>query len=330
LALPPNAGYTGWLTRLPCCFTMEPAASSPKLAGDASDIGGYRILRTLIPDQSWLGVASGGRQVVLKTLDEDCLWQGQLHPNIKDRLARVRELAHAGVANLHGVERDGSLTYLVWEFTEGQTLGERAAQPSCGQRDFLLLARELVLGVEMMHARGIVHGTLKPSNVIIDRENQVVITHVSPLLYSEPSDDVQAVVALLTELQEQRGGGGLDSPLGHLLAQASDGGMSLRRLATRLGAMIESREPEMRAPSDGAAARAIRQRAVMGAGATALIALAIFLGLKQYANARTPKPPTPPQAAPAALKAAPPPAGADGGESPSASARAPLSRRAAP
>jgi len=305
---------------------MEPAASSPKLAGDPSDIGGYRILRTLRPDQSWLGLANGDRQVVIKTLDDDCLWKGQLHPNIRDRLARVRELAHAGVANLYGVERDGSLTYLVWEYTPGQTFAERADSPSCGQRDFLLLARELVLGVEMMHARGIVHGTLKPSNVIIDTENRVVITHVSPLLYSEPSDDVNAIVAMLTDLLEQRGR--VDSPLGHLLAQASDEEMSLRRLATRLGAMIESREPETLAPSDGAAARGIRQRAVMGAGATALVAIAIFLGLKQYANARTPKPPTPPQAAPAALKATPP-AGA-AGEDPSAAAPAPPSRRAAP
>jgi hypothetical protein len=306
---------------------MEPAASSPKLAGDASDIGGYRILRTLLPDQSWLGIASGDRQVVIKTLDDDCLWKGQLHPNIRDRLARVRELAHAGVANLYGVERDGPLTYLVWEFTPGQTIAERAASPSCGQRDFLLLARELVLGVEMMHARGIVHGTLKAGNVIIDAENRVVITHVSPLLYSEPSDDVHALVAMLTEMLEQRGG--LDSPLGQLLAQAGDEEMSLRRLATRLGAMIDSREPETLVPPDYRAARAIRQRAVMGAGATALVAIAIFLGLKQYANARTPKPPAPPQAAPAALKPPPPAAGASG-ESPSAAAPVPSSRRAAP
>src|SRR5260221_2295814 len=177
---------------------MEPAAPSPKLAGDVSEIGGYRILRALVPDQSWLGVAPGGRQVVLKTLDEDCLWKGKLHPNIKDRLARVRELAHSGVANLYGVERDGSLTYLVWEFTQGQTIAERAASPQCGQRDFLLLARELVLGVEMLHARGIVHGTLKASNIIVDPDNRVVITHVSPLLYSDPSDDVRAVAALLS------------------------------------------------------------------------------------------------------------------------------------
>src|SRR5258706_6412603 len=220
---------------------MEITASSPNLAGDPSEIGGYRVLRTMVADQSWLGRATGGRPVVLKTLDEDWLWKGQLHPNIKDRLGRVRELAHSGVANLYGVERDDNLTYLVWEFVEGQTLAERACSPRCGQRDFLLLARELVLGVEMLHARGIVHGALKDSNIIIDADARVVITHVSPLLYSEPSEDVQAVIALLSEQLEKRRE--IDSPLGRMLAEASDDSeISLRRPATLLGALIESRE----------------------------------------------------------------------------------------
>jgi hypothetical protein len=178
-----------------------------------------------------------------------------------------------------------------------------------------------VLGVEMLHARGIVHGAMKGSNVIIDADGRVVITHVSPLLYSEPSEDVQAVIALLSEQLKKRRE--LDSPLGRLLAEASDGEISLRRLATRLGGLIESRETEPAVPSDRAATRAIRRRAVMGAGATALLAIALFLGLKQYANARTPKPPIPPQAAPAALKPA-----TNGGESASAAAAGLWTRRA--
>src|SRR5258706_9700483 len=143
---------------------MEITASSPNLAGDPSEIGGYRVLRTMVADQSWLGRATGGRPVVLKTLDEDWLWKGQLHPNIKDRLGRVRELAHSGVANLYGVERDDNLTYLVWEFVEGETLAGRAASGRCGQRDFLLLARRLVLGAGKPSPPGVGAGAPEGSN----------------------------------------------------------------------------------------------------------------------------------------------------------------------
>jgi hypothetical protein len=293
---------------------MEAAAISPNFAGDRSEIGGYAIVRTLVPDQSWLAEATGGRKVVLKLLDDDCLWKDQLHPNIKDRLGRVRELAHAGVANLYGVERDEGLTYLVWEYVEGQTLTEYAASPTCGQRDLLVVARELVLGVEMLHARGVVHGTITGSNAIVGRDGRVVITHVSPLLYSEPGEDVEAVLSLLGGLVERRGE--VTSPLGRLLAEARDEETTLRRLAARLGALLDVRDSEPAVEAeDRTEGRRIRRRALIGAGAAAVLGVALFAGLRQYANEQMPQRPVPPQAPPAAMHPA-------AGESPSAAAPA--------
>ena len=308
---------------------METRRLQPDSAGDRSEIGGYEILRVLLPDQSWLASASGGRLVVLKTLDEDCLWKGQLHPNVKDRLGRVRELAHSGVANLYGVERDGGLTYLVWEYVAGETLAERAASKACGQRDLMVLARELVLAVEMLHARGIVHGSLKGSNVIVDPEGRVILTHVSPLLYTEPTDDVTAMIGLLWEVVEKRGE--TQSPLGRLLEEVDGEEVSLRRMAGRLGALIEARESGPVAvgeeESDRIEAKAVRRRALLGAGATALLGMALFFGLRQYGSAHTPKPPVAPQASPAAMQPAASSSTDVKGERPSASA-AGLPRRA--
>jgi serine/threonine protein kinase len=264
---------------------MPSAIAGANFTGDRSEIGGYRVLRSLLPDQSWLAEAPGGRPVVLKVLDEDCLWKGHLHPNIKDRLARVRELAHIGVANLYGVERDDRLTYLVWEYLPGRTLDEYAK--SLASRELAGVARELVLAVEMLHARGIVHGDLKASNVIVNGEGRPVLTHISPLLYSEPAEDVRAVIELLRAI-------GLDP-----LVERETDEVSLRRLAARLGAIVDARET---GGADGAAGLRIRRRAVLGAAAAALLGVALFLGLKQYATANSPKPPTPPQAAPEALR----------------------------
>ncbi len=285
-----------------------------------------------------MAVAPGGRRVVLKSLDEDCLWKGQLHPNVRDRLARVRELAHAGVANLYGVERDGGLTYLVWEYVTGRTLADRAGSAaSCPPRDFLLLARETVLSVEMLHARGIVHGAVKSSNVIATADGRAVLTHVSPLLYTDPAEDVSAVQAMLRELLDARGEAG--SSLGRLLDEVETADAPLRRLAGRLGALLESRDAAGAAngtvdEADRVEARALRRRAVVGAGATALVGLIAFVGLRQYANARAPKPPVPPRAAPAALQpgesSAAVPAKGEGASAAAAGGGSPLqSRRAA-
>jgi hypothetical protein len=293
---------------------MDTAVPSPIFAGDAPEIGGHAVVRTLTPEQSWLATASGGRQVVLKTLDEDCLWQGGLHPNIKDRLGRVRELAHVGVANLYGVERDGALTYLVWDYVPGRTLAEQATSATCGRRDLLVLARELVLAVEMLHARGIVHGTIKGSNAIVGTDGRVVLTHVSPLLYSEPGEDVQAVLGLLGDLVQGRGE--QDSPLGRLLARAGENEVTLRWLAGRMGALLDSRDSEPAVErEDRAEGRRIRRRALTGAGAAAVLGVGLFFGLREYGIRQTPQAPVAPTASPAAMQPAK-------GESPSAAAPA--------
>ena len=89
-------------------------------------------------------------------LEPDLVARGQLHPSVRDRLGRVREIAHLGVANLHGVERDAGRVYAIWEFVEGSTLETWATSAATTPRDLLLLARELVLAVEALHARGVV------------------------------------------------------------------------------------------------------------------------------------------------------------------------------
>ena len=58
--------------------------------------------------------------VVRKRLDDDCLLDGQLHPSIRQRLERVRELPLTGVANLIGVEKNNAgVAELVWQFVTG-------------------------------------------------------------------------------------------------------------------------------------------------------------------------------------------------------------------
>src|SRR5688572_11634240 len=89
------------------------AAKAPKApAQPPPEICGYRLLRVFPNYKACLADAGNGRKVVLKVLEADCLLKGQLHPSIKERLARVRELAHLQVSNLHGVEREGDTAYL--------------------------------------------------------------------------------------------------------------------------------------------------------------------------------------------------------------------------
>ena len=242
---------------------------------DPSEICGYSIERILTPSQSYLALGPGGREVVLKKADADCLFNGKLHPSIHERLSRVRELAHPGVANLHGVVREGADAYLIWEFVPGRTLDEYLADPARTPRDLLVLARELILSVDSLHMQGIVHGAITGANVIVLPDNSLRLTHVSPLLYTDMDVDVESVVGLLQEAVERRGGQA--SPLGLLLADAAGQKPGLRALGAKVAAMLESRQSGTTEVLEEE--RHIRRRAILGALLVAVLGLALGYGV---------------------------------------------------
>ena len=194
------------------------------------------------------GQPSNPHKVVRKRLDEDCLLDGELHPSIAERLARVRELPVGSVANLHGVERDEHGVWLVWQFIDGVTLDEFASQShSQPERDNVI--HELRLAVAAMHAHGIVHGAIHGRNVIIDSRGRVCLTHVSPLLYSDPADDIREV----------------------------------ERLATGMGGT--ARTASHAAGGGDAVVRRYRRRAYLAAAAALLAGVAMFVAILWYIRA---------------------------------------------
>lgn len=139
------------------------------------------------------------RQVVRKRLADDCLLHGELHPSIAERLARVREVPSPNAANLLAVERDEQGIWLVWENIPGITLQEfLSASRSQSEREHV--ARDLKRAVGSLHAHGIVHGAIHARNVILDPRGKLRLTHISPLLFSDPLDDERAVQQLVEQL----------------------------------------------------------------------------------------------------------------------------------
>src|SRR5262245_17099399 len=88
--------------------------------------------------------SAGDRRVILRELPADCLLHGELHPSIKERLARIREIPHPGVAPLLGLERDNSgRVWLAWSFVDGEGFVDAASDPDRSIREAATLMREL-------------------------------------------------------------------------------------------------------------------------------------------------------------------------------------------
>jgi serine/threonine protein kinase len=261
-----------------------PLPSTPPLPADT--IAGYRVVRRL-GESSFLCLAAGDRHVVLKSLDEDCVIRGKLHPNIKDRLGRVRELAHGGVANLYGIEKDEvGVAWLVWEYVDGQTLAEFVStKPTLPA--LCVVAREMLLAVESLHGRGIVHGAIHERNVIVEGSRLVRLTHVSPLLYTEPADDETAVLEMLERIGQPAHEG-----LAKAVVAARGTDDVLRNARGKIAAMIDARETQnigtdvpptsVVSPPD----RSTRHWPLVAAGVVALLGVGLTYGIVKTLSQR--------------------------------------------
>ncbi|MEM1029316.1 MAG: protein kinase [Myxococcota bacterium] len=137
----------------------------------------YRIIRQL--GQGSMGAVYEGenvrirRRVAIKVLLPQVADQGDVVKRFE------REAQAAGrIGSEHIVEvldlgtlGDGGF-YMVMEFLEGMTLGERIAKEGrLGPREIVPIAQQLLFGLEMAHASRVIHRDLKPDNVFLVRQH---------------------------------------------------------------------------------------------------------------------------------------------------------------
>ncbi len=139
---------------------------------------------------TWLVTDDSGRRVVHKRLADDCCPRGQLHPNIALRLQRLRELPVVSFVNLLGVERTERGIVMVSQYIDGTPFDQ---SPESHRARHI---RELRLAIMSMHQHGMVHGAIKPANIIIEPTGTLRIIDPSPLLYDDPKADLLAIDAL--------------------------------------------------------------------------------------------------------------------------------------
>lgn len=116
-----------------------------------------------------------GREVAIKVLHE-ALRQDEERLARFEREARVlASLNHPGIATLHGLETEGSITYLVMELVHGETLQERLGRGPLTFEEAANIFEQIAEALEAAHAAGVVHRDLKPANIKITPEGRVKI-----------------------------------------------------------------------------------------------------------------------------------------------------------
>lgn len=144
-------------------------------------VGGYVLLSRLgsgAMGSVWKVRDDGGQVYAMKmlrdSLGEDGSPDGRSREEItaRERLRReamaLRRVNHPGVCGIVDMELDDALAFIITEFIEGNNLRQDvAANGRYVGDDLERLAGKLIDAVQAVHAAGIVHRDIKPTNVMI-------------------------------------------------------------------------------------------------------------------------------------------------------------------
>src|SRR5690606_22567270 len=88
----------------------------------------------------------------------------------------VRMLSHPNIVRIFSLERDGDIAFLVLEWVDGESLRsvmQSLLPETVCEEDALGVVRAVGNALVYAHARGIVHGDIRPENVLVTARGEV-------------------------------------------------------------------------------------------------------------------------------------------------------------
>jgi serine/threonine protein kinase/Tol biopolymer transport system component len=111
-----------------------------------------------------------GRSVALKFLPDDISHDPQAIERFQREARLASSLNHPNICTIYDIGESSGRPFIAMELLEGQTLKQRIAKKSIDISELLDIAIQITDGLEVAHAKGIVHRDVKPANIfLVDR-----------------------------------------------------------------------------------------------------------------------------------------------------------------
>ena len=139
------------------------------------------------------------RKVAIKVIRADSLAGEQLKKRLLREAQAAAKLDHPNICAIHDVNEVDSLTFIVMQYIEGETLADNMDREPLTLSAAVALMEQAAEGLAEAHAHGIIHRDIKPGNMMLTPRGQLKILDfgLAKQIHSIDSVDNEAPTAQL-------------------------------------------------------------------------------------------------------------------------------------
>ena len=110
------------------------------------------------------------RIVAVKVLPSEFSRHAELRKRLEREARTLSSLAHPHICRLYDVGQQDGADFLVMEYLEGETLGQRLRKGAFPAGQVLQYGIEIADALERAHRHGVIHRDLKPGNIMLTKD----------------------------------------------------------------------------------------------------------------------------------------------------------------
>lgn len=165
-------------------------------------IGKYRVVEELgrggmaVVYKAWDGELQ--RWVAIKVLAPQLAVDESAIERFRREAVAAANLKHPNIITIHDIGSQGDLHYIVMEYLDGITLDELLAQGPLSLERIAHILDQVAGALDYAHKQGVIHRDVKPSNIMVSRDDKVTLMDFGLVRAGEDSRLTQTGVVLGT------------------------------------------------------------------------------------------------------------------------------------